>query len=60
MDQSKCLCFMQVSLAIIIFFTSLASSKLNDISKKALDERDVLIQDGSSYLNGATLKDVEM
>ena len=50
---------MQVSLGIVIFFTSLASSNLT-FAKKALDKKDILIQDGSSYLNGATLNDVKM
>ena len=59
MYQSKCLLLMLVFLGIIIFFTSLASSNLN-IAKEALDKRDIQIQDGSSYLNGVTPKDVEM
>ena len=52
--------FTVVSLTIVSLFNSFASSNYDtSMVERLLGDRDTLIQDGLSYFNGTTLRDVK-
>ena len=60
MYDSSNISFTVVSLTIVSLFNSFASSNYDtSMVERLLGDRDTLIQDGLSYFNGTTLRDVK-
>ena len=60
MYNSSNISFVVVSLTIASIFDSFASSNYDtSMVERLLGDRDTLIQDGLSYFNGTTLRDVK-